>query len=102
MVFETFVMIMYALGTIVLIYSGIVLIKRREYENKRILSGFNALIFGIFLLALSFFLKMVLNIVLIFWDNFDWLIYLDIISNLILMPLFGISFLVAMFLFKEV
>ena len=95
--------ILYLIGTFLLGYNIVVLIKRREYENKRIHPGYNTLIFSVFILMLANLIKSFK----FFLTNFDsglldYLLYFDIASNLILLPLFVISVIVAMTVFKEI
>ncbi len=99
---STVLLILFFLGFVSLTYSSIVLIKRKEYENKRIYSGYNALIFGVILLALSMLMKTLKFAFLTFDVYADSLVYLDIASNLVLAPLFIIALLVAMMILKEV
>lgn len=99
---ETILFILFLLSFVILGYNVVILIKRKEYENSRIFNGYNILIFGVVLLGLAVLVKTIKFGMLTFYGGLGYLIYLDIISNLILIPLFGISYLVAMFSFKEV
>ena len=101
---ETILFVLFLLGFISLVYTVIILIKRKEYENQRITPGYNGLIFGIMFLALSSLIKTVKFGFLSFNEDliFDYLMYFDIFTNLILIPLSIVSFLVAMLLFKEI
>lgn len=96
-----FVFISYLLAFAIIVYNIIVLIKRKEYENKRIFFGYNILMFGLVILALSLLTKTVKFAFLTFTSEQDYLVYMDIIGSLILTPLFAISFLVAMWVFKD-
>lgn len=100
---DTAFFIIFLLGFIILTYTIIVLFKRKEYENSRIYGGYNVMIFGIILLALSSLVKTVKFGFLSFNEDIilDYVLYLDIASNLVLIPLFVISFLVAMMFLRE-
>ena len=106
MITDVILFIVFLLGFILLIYSTIILIKRKEYENKRILSGYNVMIFSIFLLALSCLVKglkfIFLGLKPEFLDLSGSLVYFDVITNIFLIPLFVISLIVSLLLFKEV
>ena len=99
-----FLFVSFFVGFVSLSYSLIILIKRKEYENKRILKGYNAMLFGIFILALYSLIRsftfgyLALNSEFIPFQT----IYIDIIPSLILLPLFAASFFVGMLMFKEV
>lgn len=90
------------LSFVLLIYSIIVLVKRREYESNRILKGYNALLFGLFLLSFVLFVKGIKFVYLIFSEVANGgFIYFDVISTLILLPLVAASFLVSMSIFRS-
>ena len=103
---ELTLFVTFSLGFVFLIYTLIVLIKRREYENKRIINSYNVLMFGMFLMALALLLKGLKFGYLSFGERFfdltDYLYLFDVVSNLILIPLFGVSFLVSMMILKEI
>ena len=95
---ELFLFILFLLGFVLLVYTIIILVKRKEYENKRIFSGYNVLIFGIIFLALSTFLKTIKFGFLSFRPDLihDIVIYLDIVTQIFLLPLFAVSFFAIM------
>ncbi len=103
---NTSFLILSLLGFIFLVYTLIILIKRKEYESSRILKGYNVLIFGIFLLCLAFFVKFIKYLIIEFSGYFgilnEFLSFFDLISNIFLLTLFAISFLVGVFIFKEI
>ena len=101
---NTTLFILFLISFIVLTYTIIILFKRKEYENPRIFQGYNLLLFGIVSLALSTLIKAVKFGFLSFNENLiiDFLIYFDVVTNLILIPLFGVSYLVSMMAFKEI
>lgn len=103
MSFETTSFILFVIAFILLAYNIIVFIQRREYENKRIFTGYNTLIFGFILLTLSILIKTIKFGFLTFNGSIieDYLLHFDIATNLVLIPLFVISYLVAIFAFKE-
>ena len=92
------------LGFVFLLYGVLMLMKRKEYENPRIKDGYNALIFSVFILALYALLKTIkygsiaFNVNL-FNGNF---FYLDVLAQAGLLPLFCISLITGMLLFKRV
>lgn len=99
-------LILSLLGLIFLVYTLIFLIKRKEYESNRVLNGYNVLIFGVFLLGLTFFIKFIKYLIIEFSGYFgmlnDFLSFFDLISNVFLLTLFSISFLVGVFIFREI
>ncbi len=102
MIYEIILMILFLLSFILLVYGAVILIKRKEYENKRIFVSYNLMIFGVLILSFAMLiksLKLLLFVLEIYLEN---LIYLDFISNVILIPLFGISLLVSMLNLREV
>ncbi|MFH1592325.1 MAG: hypothetical protein ABIB47_03085 [Candidatus Woesearchaeota archaeon] len=99
MVLDVMIAIFAFLSFVLLIYSVIILIRRREYESNRVLKGYNVLIFGLFLLSLVVLVKGVGYVYLIFVE--EGLIYFDVISTLILLPLVAASFLVGMSIFRS-
>lgn len=97
------IFILFLIGFVLLVYNVILLFKRKEYENQRVYPGYNILILGVVLLGLATLIKTIKFGVLSFSESVvDSLIYFDIVSNLILIPLFVVSFLVAMLVFREV
>ena len=100
---ETTLFMLFTIACVILAYTIIVLIKRKEYENTRVYSGYNALLFGIFMLTISSVIKAIEFGLLAFREEaiIDYVIYVDTATNLVLLPIVGISFLVAMFIFKE-
>ena len=101
---DLFLFIAFLLAFAILVYMIIALVKRKEYENSRIHSGYNVLVFGVIFLALSTLLKTVKFGLLYFQFPFieDSLIYFDVATQLFIIPLFAISFFVAMLLFKDI
>jgi len=101
--YEIYIGAIAALSFIFLIYSIAVLFRIKGYESNRITKAYNALIFGLFILSLSLLGKAIKYIYLIFSKvNVDSLIYFDVASTLILLPLAAGSFLVSMFIFRRV
>ena len=107
MAYETVFLILGFLGFVLLLYSLIALVKRKEYENDRILIGYNVFLFGIFLLSLSFLIRTLKYAYLVFQDKLaflnviEGLIYFDVVSKFILMPIVAGSFLVGMLMFRQ-
>ncbi|MBI2499200.1 hypothetical protein HYV88_03070 [Candidatus Woesearchaeota archaeon] len=103
---NTAFLILSLLGFILLVYNLIILIKRKEYESNRVLNGYNVLIFGVFLLVLTFFIKFIKYLIIEFSGYFgllnEFLGFFDLMSNVFLLTLFSISFLVGVFIFKEI
>ena len=101
---NTVLFILFFVGFIILTYSIIVLFKRKEYENNRIFNGYNVLILGLIILALNTLVKTIKFGFLSFNEEgiMDLLLYFDIATNLVLIPLFVISYFVSMMLFKEI
>ena len=104
MTFETTLFILFLIGFFLLVYTIIVLVKRKEYENKRIFPGYNALVFGVIFLALSFLVKTLKFGFLAFKESLilDYMNYFDVATQIVLLPLFAVSLFVAMLLFKEI
>jgi len=102
--FEIFLLILFFVGFILLIYSAIILLKRKEYENKRIMDSYNVLTLSVFILGLYSLVRALEFSSIAFDYSFftSSLLYFDILSNLVLLPLFGISLLVSMLLLKNV
>jgi|SRR3989344_3563617 len=103
---NTAFLILSLLGFILLVYNLIILIKRKEYESSRVLNGYNVLIFGVFLLVLTFFIKFIKYLIIEFSGYFgllnEFLSFFDLIGSVFLLTLFSISFLVGVFIFKEI
>ena len=91
---------------IFLIYNILILVKRKEYESNSILKGYNVLIFGLFVLMLAFFVRFIKFLLIEFQDYVGFLIdfisFFDLVSNVFLLSLFAVSFLVGVFVLKEV
>ena len=103
MTHEIYIASFAALGFIFLIYSLTVLFRIKEQESNRITPAYNALLFGLLILSLSLLAKAIKYIYLIFSKtSIDSLIYFDVASTLILLPLAAGSFLVSMFIFRRV
>ena len=103
MIQESLISIFGILGFVLLLYAVILLIKRRQYESSRIVNGYNALLFGLFSLALVSLIKgtKYFYFILSKVDEVH-LVYFDVVSILILLPLVAGSFLVSMLLFRSV
>ena len=100
---DVFGMIGFFLSFILLIYSVIILIKRREYEDKRILNGYNAFLLGIFALALYAGLKSISSgYNAISFLRSDSLLSYSLLAQSLLLPLFAISLFVGLLIFKEI
>ncbi|MEK6826577.1 MAG: hypothetical protein AABX08_03265 [Nanoarchaeota archaeon] len=102
MILEILIAVFGFLGFILLLYTVILLIRRKEYESGRVLKGYNVLIFGILVLSLTVLIKGIKYVYLTFSGiGGDSLIYFDILSTLILLPIVGASFLASMFIFRS-
>jgi len=103
MITEILIAVFSILSFVLLFYSIIVLIKRRQYESTRILLGYNALVFGLFALAVFLLIRGVKYLYLLLSKiEESGLIYFDVLSTLILLPIVAASFLVSMLLFRSV
>ncbi len=90
----------YLIGFIFLAYSLIILIKRIEYENKRIMRGYYALLSGIGVLSVILLIKGIKFGLLSFNEMASTLAF-DFVSQLILLPIFGIALIVGMLFFQD-
>ena len=101
MIQESFIAIFGVLDFVLLVYIIIVLIKRRQYEPSRIIDGYHALLFGLFSLSLALLITGIkyLYFLLSAVDE-TRLVYFDVLSTLVLLPLVAGSFLVSMFLLR--
>ena len=90
----------YLVGFIFLAYSLLILIKRRGYENKRIMRGYYALLSGIGILAVILLIKGI-KYGLLSFNEMASTLALDFTSQLILLPIFGIAFIVGMLFFQD-
>ena len=103
MITEILIAVFSILSFVLLFYSIIVLIKRRQYESTRILRGYNALVFGLFVLAIFLLIRGIKYLYLLLSKIEEGgLIYFDVLSTLILLPIVAASFLVSMLLFRSV
>ena len=94
---------LYVLSLVFVILGIIFLIRFRDYENKRLLDGYNSLLFGVFAFALFLFVKVVFYFSSIFRFRviFGYMEFLISLSNVVLVPLMVICFLVGIWLFRE-
>ena len=90
----------YMIGFIFLAYSCVLLLRRIEYENKRILRGYYALFSGLVVLELVLLVKIIKFGLLSFNESASVLAF-DFASQLILLPLFGIALIVGMLFFQD-
>ena len=78
------------------------MVKIKKFEDLKLGNGFKALILGFFFLGLFLLINVIkyLNGLFNFLQG-NYLTYLFDIGELVLIPLFAICFLVAIYLFRE-
>ena len=103
--------ILFGMGFLTVFFAFITLLyikKNREYERLELESGLNALLFGMFFLFISIFIDFLVYLDKTFFifsaitaQAGTYLGYLVNISNIALVPLFAVCFLVAILLIRK-
>jgi hypothetical protein len=90
------------LSFVFIVLSILVMVKIKKFEDLKLGNGFKGLILGFFFLGLFLLILVIkyLNTIFEFIQE-NYISYLFSISELVLIPLFAICFLVAIYLFKE-
>ena len=90
----------------VFILLGILFLKKlKDYENKRLEDGYNALLFGLFCFLLFLLVKVLFYVNILFIESSSLGQYFNLLNSialLIFIPLMSVCFLVALLLFVDV